>query len=305
MNPFQSQYIDQLSAFLEVHDQGSFAAAAKSLNRHATIVSKRIGELEARLGVRLIERTTRQLRFTEAGLSYVQRLKAVRDALEDAEREVNDNAKQLNGTLHVSVPGAFGRLWLAKLIAQFAQKHPTLNVHVEYSERFVDIIHERFDAAIRIGELPDSRLRAKRLADNFRILCAAPSYLAEHGTPKSPSDLISHHCFGFTELASYPSLILNDGNQRVSTQINSKYLSNDGEALLVAAKEGLGILAGSEWLMSSSVKSGELIRVLPDWRLDIQSGIYFVRPSIEFPPTKIRLFKEWIEQAFEDRVPWQ
>ena len=221
MNPFQSQYIDQLSAFIEVHDQGSFAAAAKSLNRHATIVSKRIGELEARLGVRLIERTTRQLRFTEAGLSYVQRLKAVRDALEDAEREVNDNAKQLNGTLHVSVPGAFGRLWLAKLIAQFAQKHPTLSVHVEYSERFVDIIHERFDAAIRIGELPDSRLRAKRLADNFRILCAAPSYLAEHGVPKSPSDLISHHCFGFTELASYPSLILNDGNRRVTTQINS------------------------------------------------------------------------------------
>lgn len=304
MNPFQGQYVDQIAALLEVHEQGSFAAAAKSLNRHSSIVSKRISELEARLGVRLVERTTRQLHFTEAGQSFIHRLKAVRDALEDAEKEVNDSASQLKGTLRLSVPGAFGRLWLAPMIARFGKQYPTLTIHVEYSERFVDIIHERFDAAIRIGDLPDSRLRAKRLADNRRILCAAPSYLDANGVPSAPSELMQHHCFGFTELASFPSLVLKKEDERVSTSISTKFVSNDGEALLCAAHEGLGILAASEWLMSKSLQEGKLIRVLPDWRLDSQSGIYFVRASIEFPPAKVRLFKSWIEDAFQDGLPW-
>ncbi|WP_223430475.1 LysR family transcriptional regulator [Pseudomonas sp. GL-B-26] len=305
MNPFQSQNIDQIAAFLAVHEGGSFIAAAKSLSRHSTIISKRISDLEARLGVRLIERTTRQLRFTEAGLAYIQRLQSIRDALEEAELEVSDCSTQLNGTLRLAVPGAFGRMWLAKLIAKFGQQHPTLNIHVEYSERFVDIIHDRFDAAIRIGDLPDSRLRAKKLADNFRILCASPSYIELNGYPEEPIDLQSHHCFGFTELASFPTLNLNNGSSRQSIAVNSKFLSNDGEALLTAAIEGAGILAASEWLMRSSIKAGKLIQVLPEWRLDTQSGIYFVRPSIEFPPAKIRLFKSWIESAFESGVPWE
>ncbi|MDH4564229.1 LysR family transcriptional regulator [Pseudomonas sp. BN411] len=304
MNPFESHYADQIAALLALSDGGSFVAAGKALQRHPTIISKRVAELETRLGIRLVERTTRHLRFTEAGTLYVQHLQSARDVLLDAEQAVTASADHATGTLRLALPAALGRTWLAPIIAEFTAQHPTLTVHAEYSDLFVDIITEGFDAAIRVGELPDSRLKAKKLCDNHRILCASPDYLAKHGTPKEPADLATHNCLGFTNLATYPAWKLSNGRQKKTVLIKGSLTSNDNEALLDAALQGLGVLAGGDWLMSRDLLAGRLVHILSEWKLDIRSGIYFVRPSARNAPAKTKVFKEWIERKFAAGPPW-
>ncbi|MBI6884990.1 LysR family transcriptional regulator [Pseudomonas putida] len=305
MNLLQSQNIDQILALMEVYEAGSFTGAAKSMGRHSTIISRRVSELEARLGVRLVERTTRSLQFTEAGLAYVERIRGIRSALEEADREASDSATELRGVLRIAVPGTFGRLWLAPLIARFSSDHPTLKVHAQYSERFVDVIQERFDVAIRIGQLQDSSLHAKKISDSLRIVCASPEYLARHGRPNSPDELLDHACLGFTEWAKFPTVTLNSGSEKRVLTPKYKLECNDGEALLKAALDGAGVMIGSEWLVGSSIKHGKLVHLLSQWTVDASSGIYIVRPSINFPPAKVRAFKVFIEDSFSSGVPWR
>ncbi|KAF1070831.1 MAG: HTH-type transcriptional regulator DmlR [Pseudomonas citronellolis] len=304
MNPFDSQYTDQIAALLALHDGGTFAAAGKALQRHPTIVSRRVAELENRLGVRLVERTTRHLRFTEAGVLYIERLQAAREVLQEAEQAIAARAEQATGTLRLALPGTLGRLWLAPLIAEFAAAHPTLGVHAEYSDQFVDIVAEGYDAAIRVGELADSRLKARKLCEHQRILCASPAYLARHGTPQQPADLAAHNCLGFTQLASYPLWKLARGRQQARVAVQGTLTSNDNLTLLAAAVQGVGIVAGGDWMMSRELRAGQLLRVLPQWQLDARSGIYFVRPSARNAPAKVTVFKDWIEARFAAGAPW-
>lgn len=304
MSAFESQHADQIAALLALQDGGSFAQAGKILQRHPTVISKRIAELESRLGVRLVERSTRHVRFTEAGIRYLQRLREAQAILTDAEREASECAVQATGTLRLALPGALGRMWLAPLIAEFASMNPDLIVHAEYSEHFVDIIDEGFDAAIRVGELTDSRLRARKLCDNQRILCASPEYLRRRGAPETPADLSQHNCLGFTGLATYPAWRLSDGNHKETVTVRGNLSSNENSTLLVAAVRGVGIIAGGDWLMNRDITSGKLVRVLPQWRLDVRSGIYFVMPSIKHTPAKLKLFKSWIEERFSQKPPW-
>lgn len=304
MSAFESQYADQIGALLALHDGGTFAQAGKILKRHPTVISKRIAELESRLGVRLVERSTRHVRFTEAGIRYIQRLLEAEAVLTDAEREVSESAVQATGTLRLALPGALGRMWLAPLIAEFASMNPDLIVYAEYSEQFVDIIGEGFDAAIRVGELTDSRLRARKLCDHQRILCASPDYLRKRGIPETPADLAGHNCLGFTGHATYPAWKLSNGSQRETVTVRGNLSSNENSTLLLAAVRGVGIIAGGDWLMSRDMASGQLVRVLPQWRLDARSGIYLVTPSIKHTPAKLRLFKQWIEDRFAQKPPW-
>ncbi|MBP0620928.1 LysR family transcriptional regulator [Cupriavidus consociatus] len=304
MSAFESQHADQIGALLALHDGGTFAQAGKILQRHPTVISKRIAELESRLGVRLVERSTRHVRFTEAGIRYIQRLREAETVLADAEREVSEAAVQATGTLRLALPGALGRLWLAPLITEFASMNPDLIVHAEYSEQFVDIIAEGFDAAIRVGELTDSRLRARKLCDHHRILCASPEYLRKRGMPETPADLVRHNCLGFTGLATYPAWKLSDGNRKETVTVRGNLSSNENSTLLLAAVRGVGIIAGGDWLMSRDIASGKLVRVLPQWCLDARSGIYFVTPSIKHTPAKLKLFKQWIEEKFVQKPPW-
>ena len=304
MIPFDSNQANQIAALLAVFDEGSFTAAAKFLQRHPTILSKRITELEARLGIRLLGRNTRTIRFTEAGLLYVKRMQAARDAIRDAEDEISAQAVTLSGSLRIALPGAFGRQWIAPFIAEFAMQHPELDLYVNYSDDFIDLIREAYDVAIRVGELKDSRLRASKLCDHDRILAAAPDYLNRYGTPVLPVELRGHRCLVFSGLQSLPFWELYQGAKREQIRVAAPMTSNDNEALLSAAMAGLGILAGGEWLMRKEIAAGKLVRVLPDWRLDNQSAIYLVRPSIKHAPAKIRVFKQWIEKCFYPKAPW-
>ena len=302
---FDGNHADEYAALLAIAQAGSFADGGARLQRHPSVLSKRITSLESRLGIRLIERSTRRLKFTEAGLRFLERLTAATKVLEDAEHEASERSATATGALRISLPGALGRLWLSAPIAEFAMEHPTLSVTAEYADTYVDLVAEGFDAAIRVGALEDSRLVARRLCSHSRVLCASPDYLNRHGIPQHPAELSSHSCLGHSGLKTFPTWQLAMGRTKVTVTTRSAFISNDGEALVEAAKLGVGILGASNWLVAREIAAGRLIQVLPGWKFDTESAIYIVRPSSKFSPSKTLAFKRWIESRFAQGAPWE
>lgn len=303
MDLLDSQHADELATLLALSDAGSFAAAGRALQRHPSVLSKRLNALERRLGVRLVERTTRQLHLTHAGLQLVEKVRDAMGLIAQAQKEAAESAQQVRGRLRVSVPAAMGRRLLSAMLAEFALAHPQVTLEVEYADRLVDIVGERFDAAIRIGKLADSGLVATRLCSHRRIMAAAPSYLQQHGMPEVPADLAQHQCLGFTGLASYPEWQLTSrAGARHTVVVHSSLVSNDNEALLTAATLGAGILAGGDWLIQPCIDAGQLVRVLPQWQLNADAGIYLVRPSGRFSTAAMAAFRAWVVDWFAARA---
>ena len=305
-----NQHTDELATLLALSEQHSFAAAARVLERHPSVLSKRIQALERRLGVRLVERTTRRLSLTREGLQLVEKVRQAASWIRDAEREAAQGATEVRGRLRLALPATMGRRWISPMVAGFALAYPEVVLEVEYSERIVDVVGERFDAAIRIGNLPDSGLVATRLCDQYRILCASAAYLARCPAPASPADLARHNCLGYTGLLSFPEWTLVQAARqgaapnRQSLRVTGSMRSNDNEALLHAALQGVGIVAGSDWHLLPAVQSGALVRVLPEWTLGEAGGIYLVRPSGQYQTAALAAFREWISERFA-AVPWR
>ncbi|MBD8473438.1 LysR family transcriptional regulator [Pseudomonas sp. CFBP 8770] len=299
-----SQHSDEIAAFLAVASQGSFVAAGRLLQRHPTVISKRLAAMEKRLGVRLMERSTRQVRITEVGAKLEQRLRAALSQIVEAEQQATSGVAQVRGVLRLALPAAMGRLWVAPLLPEFLSAHPGVSIVADYSEHVVDIIEQGYDLALRIGELDDSRLIANKLCEHRRILCASPAYVERCGMPLTPADLIQHNCLRFSGLASFPEWKLHRAGRQESVTTQGTLTSNDSETLLSAAMAGTGILGAGEWLMSRQLASGELVQILPDWRLDSVGGIYLIRPSAKFPAATVLAFKAWIESRFVDVPPW-
>jgi DNA-binding transcriptional LysR family regulator len=305
MDAFDSRRADELATLLALHDQGSFAAAGRQLERHPTVLSKRLGALEQRLGIRLVERTTRQLRFTDEGERLVVRVREASRLIAEAEQEAAEGAASVRGRLRLALPAAMGRRWLSGMLADFVLAYPQVTVEAEYADRFVDLVGEGFDAAIRIGELADNRLVARKLCDHLRILCASPDYLARHVEPAIPAQLAQHNCLGFSGLRSFPEWRLTRADEQVSVKISGSLRGNDNEALLEAARRGVGILAGGDWLMGEDLAAGRLVRVLPHWQLDVAAGIYLVRPSARLNTAALGAFKAWLAERFREGPPWR
>ncbi|MBZ9780373.1 LysR family transcriptional regulator [Pseudomonas sp. REP124] len=304
MDPFDSRNADELSAILALADHQTFSAAAKVLERHPSVLSKRISALEMRLGVRLVERTTRAVRFTDIGERFVENLRVAARMIEEAQSEALQDSSEIQGTLRLSLPSAMGRMWLSPMVAEFAKLHPHLYLELEYTDQFVDIVSKGYDLAIRIGDLPDSRLIARKLCDQTRILCASTEYLDNYGAPSHPHDLVNHHCLSYTGFNTYPDWRLVSQGSSVTVRPKGAIKSNDNEGLLIAAKHGLGIVAGSTWLMARAMRKGQLVRVLPDWTFNTDAGVYLVRPSSAYTSAKVDAFKRFIESKFEKRAPW-
>ncbi|MFK0033249.1 MULTISPECIES: LysR family transcriptional regulator [Pseudomonas] len=305
MDAFDSRRADERATLLALHEQGSFAAAGRLLERHPTVLSKRLSALEARLGIRLVERSTRQLRFTDEGERLVAKVREANRLIAEAEQEAAEGAVAVRGRLRLALPAAMGRRWLSGMLADFVLAYPQVAVEAEYADRFVDLIGEGFDAAIRIGELADNRLVARKLCDHLRILCASPEYLARQGVPARPEDLVGHNCLGFSGLRSFPEWRLMSAGQQVSVKVAGNLRSNDNEALLEAARRGVGILAGGDWLMGEDLARGRLVRVLPQWQLDVAAGIYLVRPTARLNTAALGAFKAWLEDRFKAGAPWR
>lgn len=295
----------ELSSFVAIAEALSFTRAAERLRRDATVLSRRLRALEERLGVRLVERTTRSVTLTEAGRTYLERARDILRSLDEADREAALHVTgEPRGHLRLALPDSFGRLWLAPMLNEFIAAHPLITIEAEFSNRFVDLVGERFDLAVRLGELTDSRLVARRVCSRQRLMCASPDYLARHGVPRRPEDLALHSCLVFSGLSSLNRWDMADskGQQRRVT-VSGPLTTDDAEVLVSAATAGLGIMIATDWLVGPCLQSGSLVRVLPRWKLLDEGAIYVVTPSGTGSANKTRAFSDWIAERLRD-PPW-
>ncbi|MPS48015.1 LysR family transcriptional regulator [Methylobacillus sp.] len=287
--------LDELVAFVAVAETSSFSVAAKRMGRDPTILSRRVSQLESSLGVRLLTRTTRRVVLTEVGNFYYPRIRTIIDELDAASLEASNFASSPQGLLRISLPFTFGKQWIAPLIPDFIAQHPRIKVDVRFTDRLVDLVAEGYDIAVRLGtSLNSSSLTAKKIAPFRYVLLAAPKFIAEHGLPAGPEDLAHYPCLGFTSLSTWPEWRLKNGAQRKTIRPEGPLVTDNSEALLMAAIQGAGIILTADWLAAAAIREGALTEVLPGWEGAREGGIYAVMPPGRLIPTKTRLFVDEI-----------
>lgn len=296
--------LEQVEAFLAVAELGAFAAAASRIGRDASAISRRVSMLEERLGVRLLSRTTRKVALTEAGSAFYRRAQIALEELATASEEASAGADVVSGRLRIAVPNAFGRLWVSPLLPKFCQRFPQIRLDVRFDDRYVDIIGEGFDAAIRVGVMRSSTLVSRRIAGRRSLLYAAPDYVRRRGTPRTPDDLAKHDCIGFTGHAFWPDWPLQKGAARRTIKPAGPLVTDNSEANLAAAIAGLGIMLTSDWLAGAAVRSGQLVEVLPGWSAGGGGGVYVVRPPGKLVPAKTRAFIDFVSDEFRSVGTW-
>ena len=287
--------LNEIAAFVEVARQRSFVRAAAQLHVNVSAVSRAVGALETRLGVRLLQRSTRRVGLTEAGAAHLPRCEALLTELADAEAAVSERHSALRGALRVSVPSGFGLTHLVPLLPEFLKQHPQLTLDVGMSNRFVDLIEEGYDLAIRVGTLRDSRLAARRLGSNRRILVAAPDYLRTHATPRHPRDLAGHACLILDVGTQAENWTLLDRSTRQVVRVHGPLRSNHVLAVRAACVGALGIALLPRFALLSEIVRGTLVPVLPKWTT-AEQGIYAVYPSNRLIPAKVRALVDFLEQ---------
>ncbi len=293
---------DDLEIFAQVVSAGSLSAAGRELGLSPAVVSKRLRRLEDRIGTRLIQRTTRQISLTEAGQGYYERIVAVLAGIEEAEAFVSRRSQQARGVLKVTAPTSFGRLHIAPHLKAFMRANPDLSVNLALSDRFVDIVADGFDVAIRIAELSDSSLVARRLAPVRRILCATPAYIAAHGMPETIEDLERHTCLAPHNNEPWK---LEGPDGALLYRPTGPLMTNSSEVIRECVIAGLGIALRSTWDISRELKDGKLVRVLPDYRGSRDVAVYAVYASRRFLPTKVRVFVDYLSELFGPRPYWE
>jgi DNA-binding transcriptional LysR family regulator len=294
---------DQTAAFLAVIETGSFALAGRKLLRDASVVSRRVTALEARLGIRLLERSTRRVTPTEVGVRFYERLQTVAELTRAAEEEARAMAETPSGVLRLALPATFGRMWMAQFLPDFLARYPSLRLQVDYSDRYTDLVAEGYDVAIRLGAMKDSRLMTRRLAPTWRLLCAAPAYLDRRGAPQEPEDLMAHDCLCFTRLATHPVWHVNRDGRSKAVRLVGRMDTDDADAVIKAALGGAGIVMAANWQVGRELTEGRLLPVLPDWRVGEEEGVSVVRPSTQHAAAKSRVFVEWVTEIFAS-PPW-
>lgn len=293
-----------MRTFRRVIELGSFTAAARNLNLSKAAVSKQIGELEAHLGATLIHRTTRRLSATEVGNSYFESCVRLLDQFEAAEAEVRNLQAEPSGSLRLSVPNAFGVTQLAHTLSELARRYPKLRLSIEASDRFVDLIDEGFDAAIRIRtELPDSSLIARRLCTIPRFVCASPRYLKEHGEPKRPEELKQHNCIIYTQSPAPFDWAFRTPQGRKTVRVGGTFQSNHGLLLLEPLLAGRGIALLPLFSIDQALKAGKVRRLLTDFPTDDVS-LHVVYPQNRHLSPKVRVLVDLMAEHFAMREPW-
>ena len=293
--------ITDMEIFARVVGAGSMSAAGREMGLSPAVISKRIRRLETRLGTRLLQRTTRQLALTEAGQGFYERVLAILASIEEAETFVTRRSTLARGTLKVSAPTSFGRMHIAPYLGRFIEAHGDLQINCVLSDEFVDIVAEGFDLAIRIAELTDSSLVAKRLAPVYRVLCATPSYLKRHGEPRSIDDLDDHVCLA--ALQQIPWRLEGPGGP-VTVRPSAPLSTNSSEVVREALLSGLGIALRSTWDVGPDLASGRLKVVLPGYQASDRVGVYAIYPTRRFLPAKVRLFIDFLAELYAPTPYW-
>ncbi len=285
--------VSEMEVFVRVVQAKSFSEAARSLGLSPSAVSKQIGRLEDRLGARLLNRTTRQLSLTEIGAAFHERAERIVADIAEAERAVSHLHGAPRGLLKVNAPVAFGIDHLAPLLPGFMAGNPEVAVDLSVNDRFVDLVEEGIDIAIRIGELADSSLIARRLAANRRVVCAAPAYLDRRGRPSGTADLKAHNCLVYTYRQQRRDWHFDGPNGHEIVTVSGDLETNNAQVLRMAALGGLGIVLLPLWLVGQDLTEGRLIEVLPQYHVP-DSSIYAVWPAGRHLSPKVRAFVDHI-----------
>lgn len=287
--------------FARVIATGSMSAAGRELGFSPALISKRMKRLEERLGVRLMQRTTRQIALTEVGQGFYERVLTILASVEDAENYVTRRAETVRGSLKVAAPTTFGRLHVAPYLNKLLEQNPDITITLDLSDDFVDLVADGFDVAIRIAELKDSSYVAKKLAPNTRILCATPHYLKTHGTPKSISDLTNHQCLAAASQEIW-NIVGPDGHVNIKPEAIIK--TNSSEVVREAVIAGLGIAFRSTWDVGPELADGTLKVILPEYHGTKNVGVYALYPSRQFLPTKVRVFLDFLTSLYGGHTPY-
>jgi DNA-binding transcriptional LysR family regulator len=295
----QQDRIAAIEAFVETARRGSFVAAAQALGIDVSSVSRRVSALERRLAVRLLQRSTRRLSLTQAGLDYFARGAEVLAHLNELDESIEGVERQPRGVLRIALPNAFGREVVLPAIPEFLARYPGIEVDLHFSDAYVDIVGHAFDLAVRIGNLKDSGLVARRIGTYRRFLCAAPSYLQRAGTPETPADLADHQCLNFLPLAGGANWELHGPGGPTTVAIRSRLRANDVQASHIAALRGLGIAGTADFVAQAAVAAGQLVQVLPRWRF-ADAHVYVIHPSARYLPARVLAFREHLESVMTD-----
>lgn len=289
--------VSDLAFFALLIKHGSLSSAAQELDVTPPAVSRRLSSLENRLGIRLLNRTTRRISLTYEGELYLEEGRRILDDLDELEQRVSSGHSVPQGLLRVNATFGFGREYVTPIIADFLQMYPDVEVQLRLTDRPINLAEEGFDVCIRFGHIPDARIVARKIATNRRYLCASPEYLKKYGVPQSPADLQHHKCIVIHQAnSSVGTWHLSNGVSSETIKVRGTVVSNDGEAAVLLALRGLGILERSEWHVAPYIRSGQLQLLLSDWELPA-ADIYVVYPVKKNLSAKVRAFVDHLTNA--------
>ncbi|RLK56403.1 LysR family transcriptional regulator [Stenotrophomonas rhizophila] len=305
MSTYSASRLQGISVFVQSVDAGSFTAAAQRLGVTKSAVGKSVSTLERRLGIRLLERTTRRLALTEEGSDFYQSCLKVLAELDEAEARAASRRREVAGTLRISLPVSFGRRWVMPQLLELARSHPKLRLEVGFSDRAVDLLEEGFDMVVRLGDPGNSSsLSSRNLGHQRLITCASPAYLAERGSPAHLADLAAHDCVTFGSLGRIlPWALLDDTGRVAEVAINGRHIISDGEALRSAVLDGLGIAQLPTWLVADELCSGKLVAILAPQGVEGQP-IQALWPATRDLAPKIRATVDQLLASFVPLAPW-
>lgn len=295
--------LSEMQSFVAVVEQGGFTDAARTIGVSKSVVSKNVSALEARLGARLLNRTTRRVNPTEIGLAYYDRATAVLNKAQEADEMVTAMQTDPRGTLRVSVPVNFGLSHIAPAVGDFLNQYPELQVNMVLDDRFVELVADGFDLAIRIGRMEDSSLKARKLGEARPLLVASPDYLKKHGAPRNLDELSQHDLLHYTNLSTgnFWRLKSKNGEAR-DIRVGGRFTANNGEALRRAAEAGLGIAMLPSFVLEDRVKRGKLVEILPETCMGTL-GIFAVYPPGRYIQPKVRSFIDFLVDRFRQVGP--
>lgn len=294
-----------MQVFARVAALGSLSAAARALGMSQTMATKHMAALEARLGVKLLHRTTRRLTLTEAGRKYLDSVERILTEIEEADATASLENVEVRGTLRLNAPVSFGVREIAPRLPELSRRHPTLVVDLGLNDRQVDLIEEGWDLVIRIGGMEDSTMVSRRLAPCRMAVCAAPAYLTAQGMPHTVADLATHNCLGYTLSSTAGASRWSfgcDGKTQIAVKGSLK--SNNGDALVAAAVAGEGIIYMPTFLVNREISAGLLVPLELDQELIQLEGVFAVYPADRRPPAKVRAMIDFLTDQFSPIPPW-
>jgi DNA-binding transcriptional LysR family regulator len=294
----------QISTFVEVVARGSLSAAARAEGIAPAMIGRRLDALETRLGVKLLQRTTRKLALTNEGAAFLEDCQRILGELEEAESAVAERSARASGHLLVSAPAGFGRQHVAPLLPSFLAEHRDVSVNLNLNDRLVDVVGEGVDVAIRIASLSDSSLIGVKLADNQRVLVGSPAYLKRHGTPHTLADLAGHNCLAISSEGSQRGWTFVENGKQVTLKVAGNMVCNDGEVLHDWALAGKGLAWRSMWEVGPEIRAGRLCTVL-DHHTAPGNDIHAVFAQRRHLPLRIRAFVDFLRHTYNQRDYWR